>query len=41
MTGYERLEMLIDGEWTAGSDAASMAVENPATEATIGDLPLA
>lgn len=38
---YERLEMLIDGEWTAGTAHTSIAVENPATEDKLGDLPFA
>lgn len=38
---YERLQMLIDGEWTSGSANAAIAVENPATEEKLGDLPLA
>lgn len=38
---YERLEMLVDGAWIAGADGASVAVENPATEDRLGDLPLA
>ena len=38
---YETLEMLIDGEWTTGSSGRTRPVENPATEETLGDLPLA
>lgn len=40
-TGYEKLAMLIDGEWTAGSGSQSVPVVNPATEETLGELPLA
>ena len=36
---YEKLELLIDGEWRAGSDGKTEPVINPATEETIGDLP--
>ena len=38
---YERLEMLIDGEWTSGTANTALAVENPATEDKLGDVPLA
>jgi succinate-semialdehyde dehydrogenase/glutarate-semialdehyde dehydrogenase len=33
--------MLIDGEWTGGTAYTSIAVENPATEDKLGDLPFA
>lgn len=36
---YEKLEMLIDGEWCAGSDGTSEPVINPANEETLGALP--
>lgn len=36
---YEKLELLIDGEWRAGSDGKTEPVINPATEETIADLP--
>ena len=36
---YEKLELLIDGEWRAGSDGKAEPVINPATEETIADLP--
>ncbi|MEM8664665.1 MAG: aldehyde dehydrogenase family protein, partial [Pseudomonadota bacterium] len=40
MSDYETLELLIDGKWTTGS-GGTRAVENPATEETLGTLPLA
>ncbi|WP_024277720.1 NAD-dependent succinate-semialdehyde dehydrogenase [Xanthobacter sp. 126] len=40
-TSYEKLAMLIDGEWTAGSCSRSTPVINPATEETLGELPFA
>lgn len=36
---YEKLELLIDGEWRPGSDGKTEPVINPATEETIADLP--
>ena len=36
---YEKLEMLIGGEWTAGTSGKTEAVINPATEEVLGDLP--
>ena len=37
----ENLQLLIDGQWCAGSDAKTVAVHNPATGETIADLPCA
>jgi len=39
--GYEKLQLLIDGKWTAGTSGRTMDVENPATEESLGALPLA
>ncbi|MGI9370854.1 MAG: NAD-dependent succinate-semialdehyde dehydrogenase [Hyphomicrobiales bacterium] len=36
---YEKLELLINGEWTSGTSGKSEAVINPATEEVLGDLP--
>ena len=36
---YEKLEMLIDGEWCAGSEGKTEPVINPANEEPLGDLP--
>lgn len=36
---YEKLEMLIDGEWTQGTSGKTEPVINPATEETLGELP--
>jgi len=36
---YEKLEMLIDGQWCQGSDGKSEDVLNPATEQVLGKLP--
>ncbi len=36
---YEKLELLIDGEWRPGSDGKTEPVINPATEETIAELP--
>lgn len=36
---YEKLEMLIDGEWTAGTSGKSEPVLNPATGEILGELP--
>ena len=41
MSDYETLELLIDGQWTTGTSGATRSVENPATEETLGELPLA
>ena len=38
---YPRLELLIDGAWTAASDGATRPVIDPSTEAVIGLLPVA
>lgn len=38
---YETLELLIDGEWTSGTSGKSETVTNPATEESLGELPLA
>lgn len=36
---YEKLELLIDGEWRAGSTGVTEPVYNPATGEVLGDLP--
>ena len=36
---YEKLELLIGGEWTSGSSGKSESVINPATEEVLGELP--
>lgn len=36
---YEKLEMLIDGEWCQGSEGKTEDVLNPATEQVLGKLP--
>ena len=36
---YEKLELLIDGEWTQGTSGKSEKVINPATEEVLGELP--
>ena len=36
---YEKLELLIDGKWRAGSQGASEPVYNPATGEVIADVP--
>ncbi len=36
---YEKLEMLIDGEWCVGSEGKTETVINPADESPLGDLP--
>ncbi len=36
---YEKLELLIDGEWTQGSSGKSEDVLNPATDEVLGELP--
>ena len=38
---YPALHMMIDGERVAGGGRRTFAVRNPATGATIGELPLA
>ena len=40
-TAYPRISMFIDGEWTAGSGGRAQPVMNPATEETLGEVPLA
>ncbi|TRD12138.1 NAD-dependent succinate-semialdehyde dehydrogenase [Erythrobacter insulae] len=40
MTNYPGLKMLIAGEWIAEGGAGTMPVNNPATEAKIGDCPM-
>ncbi|MCC5986178.1 MAG: NAD-dependent succinate-semialdehyde dehydrogenase [Pararhodobacter sp.] len=40
-SGFPALNMLIDGQWTAGSGAETLPVENPATGAELGRLPVA
>ena len=37
----EKLEMLIDGKWCQGSDGRNQDLINPATEETLGRVPLA
>ncbi len=37
----EKLEMLIDGKWCRGSDGRTQDLINPATEETLGRVPLA
>ena len=37
--GYEKLELLIDGKFRAGSDGTAEAVINPATEETLAEVP--
>lgn len=41
MTGYPDVEMLIDGEWTAGSAGRAEDIVNPATEQVLGRVPFA
>ena len=36
---YETLELLIGGEWSAGTSGRSETVVNPATEDVLGELP--
>ncbi len=36
---FEKLELLIDGKWTAGTSGKSEPVLNPANEDTLGELP--
>lgn len=36
---YEKLEMLIDGEWTQGTGTVREQVFNPATEEVLGEVP--
>ena len=40
-SGYGRVAMYIDGEWTDGSDGRFEAIVDPATGATLGRVPLA
>src|SRR5882724_6191079 len=40
-TAYPRISMFIAGEWTAGSGGRAQPVVNPATEETLGEVPLA
>lgn len=37
--GYETLELLIGGEWSAGSSGITEPVINPATDEVLGELP--
>lgn len=37
----ETIELLIDGEWTRGSDGSTLPLINPATEEQIGSVPCA
>ncbi|HVW17459.1 MAG TPA: NAD-dependent succinate-semialdehyde dehydrogenase [Solirubrobacteraceae bacterium] len=39
--GYRRVAMYIDGEWTEGTSGRSEPILDPATETTLGDVPLA
>lgn len=41
MPAYEKLEMLIDGEWTQGSASNTQPVENPATQEVLAQVPMA
>ncbi len=36
---YEKLQLLIDGEWSDGTSGKTQAVINPATEEVLGELP--
>ena len=38
---YPRLALLIDGTWHDGEGRATRSVVNPATEALVGQLPVA
>ncbi|MCI5074195.1 NAD-dependent succinate-semialdehyde dehydrogenase [Oricola sp.] len=38
---YSALKLFIDGEWTDGTGDRAIAVENPSTGETLGDLPAA
>ncbi|RMD61577.1 MAG: aldehyde dehydrogenase family protein, partial [Alphaproteobacteria bacterium] len=38
---YANLAMLLDGEWTSGTDGRRQPVLNPVNEQTLGELPLA
>ncbi len=41
MTSYPELHMLLDGERVSGEGREARLIRNPATEAVIGELPLA
>jgi len=41
MTDYPKLALLIDGRWIPAAERQTAAIVDPATEARIGDLPLA
>lgn len=41
MTAYPELHMLLDGERVSGGERETRLIRNPATEAVIGELPLA
>ena len=38
---YEKLQLLIDGKWSAGTSGKTQAVINPATQEVLGEVPYA